>query len=99
MWRVKLRKASACSLPALTMPLAKQENSGAYLASIVTWGSLTSPRRIRLSPLVRRKSSALPENADTSLNSALRVSSRSSSVPSVVIWSRRICPTSGSTSA
>ena len=90
MWSVNPRNASACGPAALTMPLSRQGYSGAYLARTASCWADTSPSRIRLSPLVSRKSREVSENAATSVNSARTLASRSSRVPVVVIVLRRI---------
>ena len=81
------------------LPRVRQLSSGAYFAKTRSWASLTSPSRIRLSPLTSRKPRAVSENAATSVNSVLTFASRSSSVPVVLIVLSRIWAISGITAA
>ena len=99
MCSVKPRKASACSLPALTMPAVRQGYSGAYFASTRSCAAPSWPSRMMLSPFWSRKSRASSENVDRSRKNAWSCCSRSSRVPVVLIVLRRISAICGITSA
>ena len=98
MCRVNPRNASAWSLPALTMPLVRQGNSGEYFANTRSCWAASWLTRMMLVSFSARNVRVVLENPVTSSNSLFSFSSRPLSVLPVVTELRSVVAMSGNTS-